>query len=373
MARRFGLAAFAAVVLGAAAMSNAALLTYTANLSGPNESPANASPGTGFAQVDIDTSLHTMRVQVTFSGLTGTTTASHIHAATAVALTGTAGVATTTPTFSGFPLGVTSGSYDNTLDLTQASSYNPSYVTGNGGTTAGAEAALLAAFANGEAYLNVHTNLYPGGEIRGFLVPAPEPGTVGLLAGAGLIALRRRRDFNDFLAHRVAGNDRLVLRIAEIGREAEQHTLGDRRQRLVRQQQCGVGIDQHQRYAAQLRHHPAGHCDVTAHAEHHVRLAATDDAEAGGESADHLEHAAHGMRETLAAQAGEVDRVHLDTMLRHDIALHAVLRAEPGHLPAACLHGLRDGESGEDVSAGTGCHDEKTLHTRPPRISTRFS
>jgi hypothetical protein len=189
------LAAVAAVaaVLGVSGVSGAALISYTASMSGPNEATANASPGTGFAVVDVDTVANTMRVQVTFSGLLGTTTASHIHAATTVAGTGAAGVATTTPTFAGFPLGVTSGSYDNTLDLTQASSYNPAYVTANGGTTAGAEAALMAAFANGEAYLNVHTNLYPGGEIRGFLVPAPEPGTVGLLAGAGLMALRRRR------------------------------------------------------------------------------------------------------------------------------------------------------------------------------------
>ena len=40
-----------------------------------------------------------------------------------------------------FPLGVTSGTYDNTLDMTQATSYNPAYVTATGGTTAGAEAA----------------------------------------------------------------------------------------------------------------------------------------------------------------------------------------------------------------------------------------
>jgi hypothetical protein len=112
-----------------------------------------------------------MRVQVSFVGLTGNTTASHIHAPTVVALTGTAGVATTTPTFTGFPLGVTSGVYDHTFDLTQSSSYNPAYVTANGGTVAAANAALLAAIAAGKAYLNVHSVTFGGGEIRGFLVP----------------------------------------------------------------------------------------------------------------------------------------------------------------------------------------------------------
>jgi hypothetical protein len=43
-------------------------------------------------------------------------------------------VATTLPTFAGFPLGVTSGTYINTLDLTLASSYNPAFVTANGGS-----------------------------------------------------------------------------------------------------------------------------------------------------------------------------------------------------------------------------------------------
>jgi hypothetical protein len=116
-----------------------------------------------------------MHVNVTFTGLLGTTTASHIHAPTAVAGTGTAGVATQTPYFTGFPIGVTSGSYDNTFDMTQTSSYNSSFVTANGGTAAGAEAALFAAIADGKAYLNVHSSVFTGGEIRGFLVPTSTP------------------------------------------------------------------------------------------------------------------------------------------------------------------------------------------------------
>ena len=171
-----------ALVIGVLAMTysvgHAAVLHYQTTLTGPNESPANASPGTGTGEVTIDNVAHTMRVQAAFSGLTGTTTASHIHAATALPGTGTAGVATTTPTFTGFPLGVTSGIYDHTFDLTLASSYNPSFVTANGGTTAGAEAALLAAIAADKAYLNIHSTTFGGGEIRGFLLPFdPTPTT----------------------------------------------------------------------------------------------------------------------------------------------------------------------------------------------------
>ena len=163
----------------------ATIFSYDVVLDGPSESPANASPGTGTASIMYDDSAHTLFIDMIFSGLLGTTTASHIHAATAAAGTGTAGVATTTPTFSGFPLGVTSGSYSITLDLTLASSYNPAFVTANGGTTATAETALAAAMASGKAYLNIHTSVVPGGEIRGFLVPVPEPGTLALLGLGG--------------------------------------------------------------------------------------------------------------------------------------------------------------------------------------------
>ena len=164
--------AMMAVTFGTA---GATITTYTATLNGANESPSNASPGTGSATVDLDDVAHTMHVHADFTGLSGTTTASHIHAPTLVALSGTAGVATTTPTFAGFPLGVTSGTYDVVLDMTQSSSYNPSYVTNNGGTTASAEAALFSAIAAGKAYLNIHSSVYGGGEIRGFLVQVSTP------------------------------------------------------------------------------------------------------------------------------------------------------------------------------------------------------
>lgn len=185
----------AAAALLVASAAQATITVYNANLSGPNESPPNVSPGTGNAVVTIDDVLNTMRVQVNFSGLTTGTTASHIHAATAAPFTGTAIVATTTPTFPGFPLGVTSGTYDNLFDLLTASTYNSAFVTAHGGTTASARDALLGAMASGEAYLNIHTSQFPGGEIRGFLVAVPEPASWAMmligLCGVGLL-LRRR-------------------------------------------------------------------------------------------------------------------------------------------------------------------------------------
>lgn len=171
--------------------ASAAIITFTATLDGPSESPPNASPGIGSVIVDFDTTLTTMRVRAQFSGLIGNVTVAHIHAATAVPLAGTAGVATQQPTFLGFPAGVTSGSYDTTFDMLQAASYNPSYVTANGGTPASAFTALLNASTQGRAYFNLHSSAFTGGEIRGFLVPAP--GGLAMLGLAGLIAARRRR------------------------------------------------------------------------------------------------------------------------------------------------------------------------------------
>jgi hypothetical protein len=170
---------------------------FTATLSGLNEVPANVSPGTGWANVTYDPALHTLAINASFSNLLGLTTASHIHAP---AFPGSnAGVATQTPTFVGFPLGVTSGIYSNTLDLTLASSFNAAYITANGGTAASAEAALAAALFNGAAYFNIHTNLFQGGEVRGNLALAvPDGGTVALMLIPTFLALtylhRRRTD-----------------------------------------------------------------------------------------------------------------------------------------------------------------------------------
>ena len=47
---------------------------------------------------------------------------------------------------------------------------------------------LAGAMAGGQAYWNIHSSSFPGGEIRGFLVAVPEPGTM-TLAGIGLMGL----------------------------------------------------------------------------------------------------------------------------------------------------------------------------------------
>ena len=189
--------AMAAAMLLAAPVGHAAIISLYADLNGANEAPPNASPGSGFASVSVDTATHIMPVHVDFKDLLGTTTAAHIHCCTPLPLTATAGVATTVPNFIGFPLGVTSGLYEHDFDLELASSYNPSFLTAHGGTAA-AEAFLLAGMTSGRSYLNIHTTFRPGGEIRGFLVP--EPAMISLLTlglGLGFVSLRRKHTGED--------------------------------------------------------------------------------------------------------------------------------------------------------------------------------
>jgi hypothetical protein len=198
---------FACGLLGAgvfvALPAGGATIPLTAILSPANEVPPAASTGSGNANLDLDIAAQTLHVNIAFSGLVPTTpagapsgtTAAHVHCClpTPLATGVNVGVATTTPTFAGFPLGVLSGTYDTTLDLTLASSYNPAFIT-LFGSVAGAEAALINGLLNGLTYLNVHTTAFPGGEIRGFLIAVPEPATNALLlAGLGLMGFTLRK------------------------------------------------------------------------------------------------------------------------------------------------------------------------------------
>lgn len=183
--------ALAPLALLCAAQAGATVIHFKTFMTGPNENPSNASPGTGNATVVYDSEAHTLDVDAIFSGLLGMTTVAHIHCC--VDAPGNTIPATPTPTFPGFPAGVSAGVYSVILDLTLLSSFNPAFVAANGGTPAAAEAALITGLNAGRAYFNIHTNLFPGGEIRGFL-QVPEPGTIGLVALAmGALALRRKR------------------------------------------------------------------------------------------------------------------------------------------------------------------------------------
>jgi hypothetical protein len=185
-------------LLGAALLlslsAQASIITLGGPMNGANENPPTNTNGTGSATVTVDTVALTINFNVVFSGLTGGNTAAHIHCC--VAQGGNTGVATMVPVLLGFPSGVTSGSFINQqFSLLDPAFYNPAFITANGGSVGTAEPVFLAGLLNDETYFNIHTAANPGGEIRAFLVPLPEPATfvLGGLALAGFGMMRRRK------------------------------------------------------------------------------------------------------------------------------------------------------------------------------------
>ena len=113
-------------------------------ISGDQENPSTGSPATGTLNGTYDESTMELIFSVTFSGLTGNTTASHFHGPALP--DSNAGVQIG---LSGFPTGVMSGSLTDTVTLNETQ-----------------EADLLA----GLWYINIHTSTFGGGEIRGQLL-----------------------------------------------------------------------------------------------------------------------------------------------------------------------------------------------------------
>jgi hypothetical protein len=90
------------------------------------------------------------------------------------------------------------GTYLQTFDLNLAASFNPAFITAHGSTVLSAQADFIAGLIGGQTYLNIHTSMFQGGEIRGQLQAVPEPATLllmgtSLTAAVGVIRRRRRK------------------------------------------------------------------------------------------------------------------------------------------------------------------------------------
>jgi hypothetical protein len=132
-----------AALLALTSRSQAATTTFTADLKGSSEVPANTTTGTGSATVTLDSATNKITWNVTFSGLTGAATAAHIHGPA--------------------PVGKNAGVM---IWLSTKGQPAASPVSGSGTLTAAQAADLM----NGQCYVNVHTAANPGGEIRGQLM-----------------------------------------------------------------------------------------------------------------------------------------------------------------------------------------------------------
>ena len=79
--------------------------------------------------------------------------------------------------------------------MTLPTSYNPAFITANGGISS-AFNTLVEGLNAGEAYLNIHSSEFPNGEIRGVLAAVPELSTWAMMllgfAGVGFMAYRRK-------------------------------------------------------------------------------------------------------------------------------------------------------------------------------------
>lgn len=180
LARRF----LAVGVLAAMPMlADAAIVTYSFNLDGSQETPPNGSLAAGSAQVTIDDVLDTISFAAVALNLQGSPVAAHIHVAPA----GVAGPVV-------FDLAAN-------LDAFGPVTIGPivlanSVAFGGEGKALPAGLGALINAAPWEYYLNLHTDLFPGGEIRGQLAaaPVPVPAAVWLFGSAlaGLGVVRRR-------------------------------------------------------------------------------------------------------------------------------------------------------------------------------------
>ncbi|MDB5945615.1 MAG: hypothetical protein JWQ33_641 [Ramlibacter sp.] len=113
---------------------------FEATLSPSQEVPATASTATGQAEVQFNENTNLLTWKVTYSGLTGSATAAHIHGPA--------------------PVGQNAG-----VVIPFTGDLNAQPITGEKAITSAQYADLAA----GLYYVNVHSARFPGGEIRGQL------------------------------------------------------------------------------------------------------------------------------------------------------------------------------------------------------------
>jgi hypothetical protein len=150
-----------------AAPLSAGIISYDVAIDGAQA--GTGSPGTGAAFLALDDVAMTLSVDLAFADLLAPTTNAHIHCCAPPGVS--AGVIIPFVP-AGFPLGVTAGTFFNTFNLTSTQ---------------------VSDIQSGLSYINIHTSMFPAGEIRGQIVPEPSTFALMLVVLAAAVAFLRWR------------------------------------------------------------------------------------------------------------------------------------------------------------------------------------
>lgn len=191
MVRILPLLAVVGVLLCAPAANAEVLQFHTPlGLTGAQENPPRDTPATGVGTALYDTDTLMLTVHLEWQDLLEPAQASHIHVPTAFGENGPVAVDFVP---AGFP-NVVSGTYDHVFDLDDAASYGAAFLGSFGGDVDLARDAVVQALIENRAYFNIHTSVFPPGEIRGNIAQiVPEPSSLALLGLGVAAAFARRR------------------------------------------------------------------------------------------------------------------------------------------------------------------------------------
>lgn len=154
-------AGLCAVVLGfmfaAPPLASAQSMTLAASLTGGEETPILNTGAVGRAEVVVDTANQELTVTLRVFNIPTPTTAGHIHI-------GPAGIAG--PVVVNFPEGLGG----RTGDFAMSFRLGPNQFVPRPAIGINTMEDAIQAIVNGNSYVNIHTQQFPGGEIRGQLV-----------------------------------------------------------------------------------------------------------------------------------------------------------------------------------------------------------
>jgi CHRD domain len=160
MRRMLSLAGAAALVLlFGTASAEAQVMNFTATLSGASEVPGIASGAGGTATVQLNTATRTVTYRVDVYNLPSGATAAHFHA-------GGPGVAGPVVVNFTVPNGISN-------DFTISGTASASDLTPRGEQGIRSWDDFIQALTLGQVYVNVHTAVNGGGEVRGQVLPVP--------------------------------------------------------------------------------------------------------------------------------------------------------------------------------------------------------